>query len=233
LTDNQGVRTLVVGDIHGCQAELLQLLELAGLDPGDRLISVGDAIDRGPASVPVVELLRTRPNTTWLMGNHERKHVRSFRGETAAALSQAITRRQVGQDVYPALVEYLDTLPRYLELPEAVLVHAFFEPGVPLAAQRENVIVGTLSGQAHLRRGYRQPWYELYDSPKPIVVGHHDYLGTGEPLVYRDRVFGIDTGCCNGRRLTGLLLPEFRILSVPSARDYWSEARSEALASRS
>src|SRR5262249_2922963 len=151
-------------------------------------------------------LLRTSPDALWLMGNHERKHVRSFRGETAAAASQRITRRQVGEDAYPALVGYLDALPRSLELPEAVLVHGFFEPGVPREAQRETVVVGTLSGEAYLGRTYDRPWYELYDGPKPIVVGHRDYLGTGQPFVYRDRVFGIDTGCYRGGALTGLLL---------------------------
>jgi serine/threonine protein phosphatase 1 len=226
------MRTLVVGDIHGCHAELVRLLDLAGLGSGDRLISIGDAVDRGPTSPEVIELLRTAPNATWLMANHERKHVRSFRGQTRAALSQAITRRQVGEGAYPGLVDYLDGLPRYLDLPEALLVHAFFEPGVPIEAQHETVIVGTVSGQAHLRRNYAQPWYELYDGPKPIVVGHHDYLGTGEPFVHRDRVFAIDTGCCNGRSLTGLLLPECRLLSVASQRDHWSEVRSDALARR-
>lgn len=220
------MRTLVVGDIHGCYTELQRLLDLAGLGSGEPLIALGDAIDRGPASVDVIEFLRRAPDANWLMGNHERKHVQSFRGQTAAAISQRITRLQVGDDAYPDLVDYLDSLPRYFDLPEAVLVHAFFEPGVPLESQRETVIVGTLSGDAYLNRTYSRPWYELYDGAKPIVVGHHDYLGKGQPFVYGDRVFAIDTGCCTGGALTGLLLPEFRLLSVPSPRRYWAETRA-------
>ena len=107
-----------------------------------------------------------------------------------------------------------------------MLVHAFFEPGVPLEAQRETVIVGTLSGEAYLSRTYDRPWYELYDGSKPIVVGHRDYLGTGQPFVYRDRVFGIDTGCYRGGALTGLLLPAFRLLSTPSPHHYWAQTRA-------
>src|SRR5262249_29448313 len=67
----------------------------------------------------------------------------------------------------------------------------------------------------------------LYDGPKPIIVGHRDYLHTGQPLIHRDRVFGIDTGCCRGGRLTGLLLPGFELLSVPARQNYWSETQEE------
>jgi serine/threonine protein phosphatase 1 len=166
------------------------------------------------------------------MGNHERKHVRSFRGEIEPALSQVITRRQLGEERYPAAVAFMQTFRAFVELPEAIVVHAFFEPGVPLPSQRDNVIIGTLSGQHYLEAHYDRPWYELYDGRKPIVVGHHDYLNTGRPLVYRDTVYGIDTSCCRGKRLTGLLLPDFKVLSVRSHRDYWKAALEEFTANR-
>lgn len=124
-------------------------------------------------------------------------------------------------------IEYLRALPHWLELPDATLVHGFFEPGTPVALQRPQVIIGTLGGEVYLRERYTQPWYELYDGDKPLIVGHHDYLRTGEPFVYRERVFGIDTGCCTGGRLTGLLLPEFRLLSVPSRANYWEQIRAQ------
>jgi hypothetical protein len=58
-------------------------------------------------------------------------------------------------------------------------------------------------------------------------VGHHDYLRTGQPFVFGERVFCIDTGCCTGGPLTGLLLPEFRLLSVPSRANYREQARAQ------
>ena len=42
----------------------------------------------------------------------------------------------------------------------------------------------------------------------------------------RDRIFGIDTGACHGMRLTGLLLPELKLISVPARRDHWAEVRN-------
>ena len=220
------MRRLIVGDIHGCYAELCDLLDLAGLSLDDEIIAIGDIVDRGPESPQVLDFFRRQANARNLMGNHERKHVRSFAGELQPALSQIITRDQLG-DAYSAAVDYMRGLPHWLELPDAMLVHGFFEPGVPVAEQQQAVIVGTLSGDAYLRERYAQPWYELYDGAQPLIVGHHDYRRDGQPLVYQDRVYGLDTGCCTGSRLTGLLLPDFRFLSVPSRANYWEQVRAQ------
>lgn len=42
------MQTLVIGDIHGCYAELRALLDKAGLTEADHIISIGDCVDRGP-----------------------------------------------------------------------------------------------------------------------------------------------------------------------------------------
>lgn len=218
-------QTLIIGDIHGCYAELQALLDAAGLSTGDEIIALGDIIDRGPASPAVLDFFRSQPLTRSLQGNHERKHVRAFRGALTAARSQVITRRQFGEASYPAAVEMMAGFPFSCDLPEVVLVHGFWEPGRALADQRENILVGTMSGEAYLKIHYREPWYAHYDGPKPLVMGHHNYTQSSQPLVYRDRVFGLDTGCCYGGALTGLLLPSFRLLSVPSRSDHWQALR--------
>ena len=221
------VRHLVIGDIHGCYDELEELLVKADLDAEDRIISVGDMVDRGPRSVEVFAFFSTNPRARSVQGNHERKHVRSARNELRPALSQKITRRQFGNEDYSRACIHFESLPNYIELPEALIVHGFYEPGVPLEAQRENVLVGTMGGKAYLEDRFEKPWYALYDGPKPIIVGHQDY-GDGEPLIVRNRVYGIDTGCCHGKRLTGILLPDFEVISVESRKDYWSELKNQA-----
>ena len=114
-----------------------------------------------------------------------------------------------------------------MELPEAVLVHGYLEPGIPLAEQRDTVVCGTMGGDHYLRSQYEQPWYALYDGKKPVIVGHHDHLHNGQPFIFQDRVFCLDTSCVHGGALTGLLLPDFKIVSVPSLRDYWRETRQK------
>ena len=221
------VKRLIIGDIHGCLAELNDLLDAAGLAADAEIIAIGDIVDRGPDSPAVLEFFQETPNAQSLIGNHERKHVRSRRGEIRPALSQLIARRQIGEDDYEEACRFMESLPCFIELPEAILAHGFFEPGLPSADQRETVVVGTLSGEHYLAKQYDRPWYELYDGDKPLIVGHHDYLRNGDPLIRDDKVFGIDTGCCHGSRLTGLLLPDFRIVSVPSRRDYWTELQQQ------
>jgi hypothetical protein len=213
----------VIGDIHGCADELQALLDRAGLSEDDEIISVGDFIDRGPDSPAVLGFFASHPSARAVLGNHELKHLRWRRGELRPALSQLITQRQFG-DSYDEACAYLETLPLWLELPHARVVHGCIEPGVPLRAQERSVLAGTMSGTKRLAESYDRPWYELYDDPKPVIVGHEMYREDGQPFVYEDRVFALDTRCCHGLRLTGLLLPEFRFVSVPARADHWSSA---------
>jgi hypothetical protein len=119
----------------------------------------------------------------------------------------------------------MGTLPLYIELAEAVIVHGYLEPGIPLAEQNPAVVCGTMGGDKILREHYERPWYEYHTDDKPVVVGHNNYNGTDQPFVYNDKVFGLDTDCVHGKPLTGLLLPAFRIVSVPSRGNHWSQIR--------
>ena len=68
------MRTFAIGDIHGCLQSLETLLDSLELKPDDRLIFLGDYVDRGPNSRGVIELLMLlsqNPNHRFLRGNHE------------------------------------------------------------------------------------------------------------------------------------------------------------------
>ncbi len=219
------MQSLVIGDIHGCYAELQALLDAAGLADGDAMISVGDCVDRGPATPEVLGFFRDTPHAQLIMGNHERKHLRGSRGEVRLARSQQISRIQFG-DAYPDALTFMGSLPLYLDLPEALIAHGYFEPGISCAEQNPSVLCGTMGGEKHLQTLYDRPWYELYDGAKPIVVGHKNYTGTEQPFVFRHRVFGLDTDCVTGKALTGLVLPSFRFVSVPSRANYWLQVQA-------
>lgn len=213
-------RSIVVGDIHGCFDELRDLLDRVGFSPGDQLVAVGDIIDRGLKNREVLEFFSAASDRCTVMGNHERKHVRSYWGEIEPSRSQLLTREELGED-YPRWVRWMEKLPLWLDLPDALVVHGFFEPGVPVEQQRATVLTGTLSGERYLERKYRRPWYELYQGPKPLIVGHRDYRMDGEPFVYKGCVYAIDTGCVYGRKLSAVVLPGFRIVQVSARAAYW------------
>lgn len=124
-------RTIIIGDIHGCFDELLELLEKVDLQPDDLLVSVGDLVDRGPAPGAVVGLFRARPNSVAVMGNHERKHVHGI-----FSYAQEITRLQLGER-YTETVDWMRTLPYYFENDHVRVVHAAMLPGIPPPTRRK------------------------------------------------------------------------------------------------
>ena len=218
-------RQLIIGDIHGCYEELVALLDAAEWRPGEvELIALGDLVDRGPEPERVLDFVRQHA-VRCVMGNHERKHLLGRQGRFMLAQSQLITRAELGPERYADACALMATFPTAIELDHAILVHGYFDPALPLGDQHEGTLLGMLGGAQQLRRTYGRPWYELYRGPKPIVVGHHHYRGNGQPLVVPGLVYGLDTGCCHGYRLTALMLPELRLVSVRSRADHWSRAK--------
>jgi len=161
------MKTLVVGDIQGCFAEFEELLDRSS---PDRIIAVGDLVDRGPDSPAVLEYFRSNPFAGSVMGNHEWKHIHTFLSKQNPSGSVRSVRKQIGEQKYPDAIAYMESLPSYLELDQAIIAHAFWEPGVPLNKQRQDVLVGIASGEAYMREICNRPWWELYDGPKPLIV---------------------------------------------------------------
>lgn len=222
------MKHLIIGDIHGTYHELMTLLDSAGLGDEDHIIALGDILDRGPDSLGVSRFFLQNPAAASIMGNHEHKHILAFDGRIQPALSQKLARQQFNAADYAALIQALRQFPLYLELPWALLVHGAFEPGVALDDQKPSVLLGTARGEAYLKRERPRPWYDDYDLDKPLIAGHHDYSKRGEVTVIRDRVFLIDTGCCYGHALSAVLLPDFKILSVQSRRNYWGVLKQQS-----
>ena len=96
---------IIVGDIHACTAELEELLDKIGFSPDDQVIALGDIFDRGPDNRGILRLFTENPQFLTLRGNHERKHLLIDEGRCKAALSQLITREELGED-YPGLLSF-------------------------------------------------------------------------------------------------------------------------------
>lgn len=219
------MRQIVIGDIHGCYDELMELLGVVAPAADDRIIAIGDIVDRGPDSEKVLEFFRDTPSAISLMGNHERKYLLSAQDKTRPALSQKIVRARLDER-YDEWLAFMETFPRHIELPEAILVYGMFEPGVPLDQRGDTVVIGTLTGEHYMERNCRSPWYDTYEGPKPLVVGHHGFFRNGQPLVREGLLYAIDTGAARSRRLTAIIIPGLEIVSVPSHGDYWTKQRT-------
>jgi hypothetical protein len=231
-------RTIVVGDVHGCLPELDELLRLAEVDPAkDRLVFLGDLLDRGPDPVGVVRRAREL-GAECVLGNHEEKHLR-YAAHEARRKTDRHHRNPVRFDPRRAAehaalsrddLAWIASLPRTLSLGHGwVAVHAGFLPGRRIAAQPPDWIIrlryvdAVGARVARLRGDGGEPgvrrWAQAWTGPERVVYGHHPQ-SLSEPR--RDepapgvRCVGIDTGCVYGGRLTALVLPDERIVQVAS-----------------
>lgn len=213
-------KTYVIGDIHGCYDEFIELTKQIGITDNDLIISLGDIVDRGPKSVELFAYFKSRKNSLVLMGNHERKHLNGI-----LSYSQEIVKVQF-QDKYNEFLDWLKTLSYFYETESAIIVHAFFEHDKKLHEQKEEVLAGTTSGSRYLETKYEEGkyWSDFYQGEKPIIYGHHV---VGEKPKIENKTYGIDTGACHAGMLTAIELPSFSIHQIKVNKDYWKEEQSK------
>lgn len=63
--------TYVISDLHGQYKMFQRLLEKAAFSDADQLYMLGDAIDRGPDGIKILQHVMDSPNMYFLLGNHE------------------------------------------------------------------------------------------------------------------------------------------------------------------
>lgn len=219
-------RTFLVGDVHGCHDELVQLVDAAKLEACDRLVLVGDLVARGPDSGKVVAFARAQ-NALRVRGNHE-AHLLAWRRGARTTLGQA--HRIAAEQLCEADWEYLESAPVQLDLPEhgVRVVHAGMDPNRTWHEQDENVLVTIRHVKGEDANDEAVPWGTLYLGPPHVIFGHDARAG----LQMHAWCTGIDTGCVYGGMLTGLMLEAGQqvpadasersalLLSVPAARRY-------------
>jgi diadenosine tetraphosphatase ApaH/serine/threonine PP2A family protein phosphatase len=215
-------RTLFIGDVHGCLEELEALLAAAQVGPEDRVILVGDLLAKGPDSQGVLQLARERGFQA-VLGNHDAAVLRVRHPDDAGRQPKA-EHQLVAASLTPVDWEWLEALPLALRVPEAsvVVAHAGLVPGVPLEQQRRDDVLNmrslTPEGRPSRRIADGAPWASVWPGPEHVIFGHDAIRG----LQQYPFATGLDTGCVYGKALTGLLLPERRLVSVPARRMYCS-----------
>jgi hypothetical protein len=207
------MRTIVVGDVHGCRAELEALLDRVAFASGDRLVFVGDLLARGPDSLGVLDVVR-RTGAIVVRGNHEQKlldwrerRIAWMHGKAAKGPRGALGKmhKDLAMALRPVDWTLLTTSPVSLDLPEHALrvVHAGVMPGVPFEAQKPETMMRLRTVRAAGARGERSVlWGSRYQGPPHVVFGHNAAPG----LQLHPWATGLDTGCVYGGRLTAMVL---------------------------
>jgi hypothetical protein len=191
--------TLFVGDVHACADELRDLLALA---KPDRLILVGDMFNKGPDPDGTWKLLEEY-GAEAVLGNHDRKVV-------SLALEKDKWR------VPKAAIPWLKKLPLSLEGDGWIVVHAGIDPVRGLAHTSDDQLL-TMRRWPDDARADNPFWWELYTGDRLVIYGHDAVRGLQD---HRPHTLGLDSGCVYGRRLSGYLLEDDAILSVPARAVY-------------
>ena len=237
----------IVGDVHGCFDELVELLGQLGYTinqqdgqytasspDGRKLVFVGDLVDRGPGTVQVLRLvshLVQSGQAFCVPGNHDMKLVRALRGrDVKRTYGLAETMEQLDQESEAFRVEvakFLDDLVSHLVFDDGKLVvaHAGLKEsmhGRGSGAVREFALFGETTGETDdFGLPVRYNWAADYRGKALVVYGH---TPVPEPLFLNNTV-NIDTGCVFGGGLTALRYPEREIVSVKAHRTYYEPAR--------
>lgn len=219
-----GERVYAIGDVHGCAKELDSLLAVIGADIAgstltNRLVFLGDLVDRGPASAQVIERLYhgqvPADHPTFLMGNHEEVMLDVYDGKVErldgwlrfggvqTLESYGIAREDIfrlGLDlpnlmqerIPEAHIAFIRGFANRVEIGDYLFVHAGIRPGIPVDEQQA-------SDLRWIRSGFLD---DDTDHGRMVIHGH---TITSRPEIRANRI-GVDTGCYQSGRLTALVL---------------------------
>lgn len=212
-------RTIVVGDIHGCYDELMEMLQTVSFGPDDQVVCVGDLVTKGPKNREVLELFMTDARFRTVIGNHDLALRRKWHGEKIKLKpSQKATHKELKADKEKYL-PFLNKLPFTIDLGTHLVVHAGLRPDVPLYSQtsEDMTLLRTLGKDRESHDG--TPWYDVYDGEKVVLFGHWPWR---EPR-RGPRAIGLDTGCVYGYNLTAYIIEEDKFITTQAHAVY--EAR--------
>ncbi|MGW0863322.1 polynucleotide kinase-phosphatase [Streptomyces sp. NPDC002611] len=229
----------IVGDIHGCAAELESLLGTLGYKDGVHpegrtAVFVGDLVDRGPDSPGVLRRVMAMVksgNALCVPGNHENKYGRHLRGRKVQhthGLAETIEQMTGQSEEFVAEVrEFLDGLVSHYVLDGGRLVvcHAGLPEkyhGRTSGRVRSHALYGDTTGETdEFGLPVRYPWAEDYRGRAAVVYGH-----TPVPeATWLNNTICLDTGAVFGGKLTALRWPERELVDVPAERVWYEPAK--------
>ncbi|TVL92787.1 polynucleotide kinase-phosphatase [Streptomyces sp. SAJ15] len=232
----------IIGDIHGCRAELDALLAKLGYvdgahPEGRTAVFVGDLVDRGPDSPGVLRRVMdmvAAGTALCVPGNHENKLGRWLAGRKvriAHGLAETVEQLEREGERDPEFRDrvrtFVDGLVSHYVLDGGALVvsHAGLPEkyhGRTSGRVRAHALYGDTTGETdEFGLPVRYPWAEDYRGRAAVVYGH-----TPTPTAsWLNNTICLDTGCVFGGRLTALRWPERELVDVPAERVWYEPVK--------
>jgi len=120
------VKLIIIADVHGLLDELRQLIKLCNYSPKtDRLIFLGDLIDRGPCSIEVLRFVQEL-HVESVMGNHEDWYVRYAKHKAKGSIPPQMTAKTEQVKLFEQMDEadltYISSLPPTISLSNKLIL---------------------------------------------------------------------------------------------------------------
>ncbi len=226
------MRTIIIGDVHGCSSALKKLLERLKLEAGrDQLVFLGDLFDRGPDSYGVYRTVlnlkeQFGKNFVLLRGNHEdyllqpylTRHQRMI-WENVGRKATVISFKKSGETMEKAVPWLQENVCIYWKTERFQCVHAGIKIDPPEANDlqtlvhdhnvvQRNLYTGRLTITGHIALD-KATWF-AGDGETTEEIGDGEMRNLPET-----GVLCIDTGCGKGGRLTSMVVEgkEFFLVS--------------------
>ncbi|HIE01237.1 MAG TPA: polynucleotide kinase-phosphatase [Thiotrichaceae bacterium] len=237
----------IIGDVHGCFDELIDLLDTLGYETippnpvwkvthpeGRKLIFLGDLVDRGPKTPEVLRLVMDMVASGiafCIPGNHDVKLMRKLKGKNVKlthGLAESVQQLENDSpEFHQQVIAFLDNLiSHYLfDGGKLLVAHA----GMPEALQgrasgkvREFALYGETTGETdEFGLPVRYDWAADYRGRTKVVYGHTPVL----EAEWLNNTICIDTGCVFGGHLTALRYPEKALVLVPAKHIYYESVK--------
>ncbi len=228
----------IIGDIHGCAAELETLLGKLGYTDGVHpegrtAVFVGDLVDRGPDSPGVLRRVMSMVksgNALCVPGNHENKYGRLLKGRKVQHThGLAETVEQMDGESVEFRTGYGSSSTAWSATTSSTAAGSWSAmpvcPRSTTAAPRPGPLArlyGDTTGETdEFGLPVRYPWAEDYRGRAAVVYGH-----TPVPeATWLNNTICLDTGAVFGGKLTALRWPERELVDVPAERVWYDPAK--------
>ena len=218
------MRTILIGDIHGCYDEFIALLDKTKFNKdNDKLIILGDFIDKGPKSFEIIDYLANlkkdmKDNLVIIEGNHEYEYLYTGYNLVLRFLLFCLGRNNTKKSFKNnnKNINYYDdfllnNMQDYYEDKNFQACHASIKESNIKDNSKYTLVVN------------RFTTYNGHYKGKLTITGHLGISkplyfpgnGSNEPLEYdvekdlpETGIICIDTGCYRGNKLTAMIIED-------------------------
>lgn len=236
----------IIGDVHGCLNECLNLMKKLGYQNNGRsyyhpekrqIVFLGDITDRGPDSIKTIELVYQLvlkdKIAHYTPGNHCNKLYRYFLGNNVkinngldTTVEEFLNLTKAKQNLLrKKFIDLYEQADLYLQFPQVsvVVAHAGIRSDYIGRFDKKVqtfVLYGDITGERHPDgRPVRRDWAKTYQGSNWVIYGHTPVL---EPRIL-NKTINIDLGCVYGHKLAAFRLPEETVTTVESEQAFQAD----------